>query len=179
MENKQDKDESFVHLMVAHQVTLQAYVLGLLPGHQEVDDLIQEVNALLWQKRNEFEPGTNFKAWMFSVARYKVMALRRDEKRRKVWAMPDETLHLLMDEAVEVFFEADDPRHLALRECIRDLSPPDRGLILRRYLEDYSLKQLGREVGRKAVNLKGSLHRIRIALRGCVRRKIKIRGVMS
>lgn len=169
-----DIEETFVQLVVGHQAALHAFVLALLPGHPDADDVVQEVNASLWKKRGEFEVGTNFKAWMFSVARFKVMALWRDQKRRKVWTVPEETLHLLIDEAADACYEAEDPRHLALRQCIQELRPQDRGLILRRYFQGASLKQLAQEVGRKADNLKGSLHRIRLALRSCVRRKTAV-----
>jgi len=172
MPDAPDIEETFVQLVVGHQAALHAFVTALLPGHPEADDVVQEVNTALWKKRGEFTVGTNFKAWMFSVARFKVMALLRDQKRRKVSSLPEETLQLLMDEAAEVCYEAEDPRHVALRQCIRELRPADQGLILRRYFEGYSLGRVASEVGRKADNLKGSLHRIRLALRTCVRRKI-------
>jgi RNA polymerase sigma-70 factor (ECF subfamily) len=172
MPDSPDIEETFVQLVVSHQAALHAFVLALLPGHPEADDVVQEVNASLWKKRGEFAVGTNFKAWMFSVARFKVLALWRDQKRRLVWAVPEETLNLLMDDAVESFAGLEDSRLVALRQCIRDLRPEDRGLILRRYFDGYSLKRLAREVDREADNLKGSLHRIRLALRACVRWKI-------
>jgi RNA polymerase sigma-70 factor (ECF subfamily) len=179
MEETPDIEEAFVQLVVTHQAALHAFVLSLLPGDPEVDDVVQEVNTSLWKKRGEFELGTNFKAWMFSVARFKVMALWRDNKRRKVWAVPEETLLSLAEDAQDVCHGEDDPRHDALRQCIRQLRPADRALILRCYFDGYSLQNAAAELGRKAVNLKGSLHRIRMALRGCVKRKIGAGGTMS
>ncbi len=180
MEETPDTEETFVQLVVSHQAALHAFVLALLPGDPDADDVVQEVNTSLWKKRGEFEMGTNFKAWMFSVARFKVMALWRDNKRRKVWAVPEETLLSLAEDAQEVCYDgAEDLRHAALRQCIQQLRPADRGLILRRYFEDYSLKQMAQEVGRKAENLKGSLHRIRLSLRGCVNRKIGVEKTLS
>jgi len=172
-------EETFVQLVVSHQAALHAFVLSLLPGNPEADDVVQEVNAAVWKKRGEFEIGTNFKAWMFSVAKFKVMALWRDQKRRKVWAVPEETLSKLLEDAAEECFEASDPRHEALRECIQQLRPEDRGLVLRRYFEGHSLKQVAAEVGRKADNLKGTLHRIRMSLRACVRSKLSVRRAIS
>lgn len=174
-----DIEETFVRLVVGHQAALHAFVLALLPGDPEVDDVVQEVNSAMWQKREEFTVGTNFKAWMFTVARFKVMAVWRDRKRRKVWAMPEETLNRLIEEAAEVCYDAEDPRQVALRQCIQQLPTGDRGLILRRYFHGSSLEQVAREVGRKADNLKGSLHRIRLSLRTCVRRKTGMGGALS
>ena len=179
MEPPSDTEEKFVQLVVSHQAALHAFVLALLPGHPEADDVVQEVNTSLWKKRGEFEMDTNFKAWMFSVAKFKVMALWRDQNRRKVWSMPEETLHLLIDEASEVYHGTEDPRHTALRQCIQQLRPGDRNLILRCYFDGYSLQSAAEELGRKAVNLKGSLHRIRMALRVCVKRKTGARRALS
>ena len=179
MASPPDIEETFVQLVVSHQAALHAFVLALLPGHPEADDVVQEVNATLWQKRGEFHVGTQFKAWMFAVARFKVMALWRDQKRSKVLSVPDETLNLLMEEAEEICYDAEDPRHLALRQCIQQLPPGDRTLILQRYFKGFSLEQVAREIGRKAENLKGSMHRIRLSLRACVRRKIELQGTMS
>jgi RNA polymerase sigma-70 factor (ECF subfamily) len=179
MESKRDPDEKFVQLVVDHQPALHAFVAALLPGHPDVKDVVQDTNAAIWKKREEFQLGTNFKAWCFSVAKFKVMAVWRDQQRRKVWAVPKETLERLVNEAVEGCFEAEDLRAGALRECIQQLRPLDRGLILNRYFEGQTLKEVAAEVGRKADNLKGSLHRIRLVLRTCMERKVRSRKAMQ
>ena len=174
-----DIEESFVQLVVSHQAALHAFVVGLLPGNPEADDVVQQVNSALWKKRGEFQIGTNFKAWMFSIAKFKVMACWRDQKRRKEWAMPEATLTKLLEDAELECYDASNSRHEALRECIQQLRPEDRGLILRRYFEGLSLREVASQVGRKADNLKGSLRRIRLALRACVRGKLNVERAIS
>ena len=172
-------EEAFVQLVVSHQAALRAFVLSMLPGSPEVDDVIQETNAAIWQKRGEFEIGTNFKAWMFTVAKFKVMACWRDRKRRKEWAVPEETLLQLVEEGQTGGFAGTETRHEALRLCLQQLRPEDRGLVLRRYIGDRSVKKLAADVGRSAESLKVSLHRIRMALRSCVRSKLNVGRAMS
>ena len=179
MARNPDNEEAFVHLVVSHQAALRAFVLSLLPGSPDVDDVIQEANAAIWQKRGEFEIGTNFKGWMLSVAKFKVMAHWRDLKRRKEWAVPDETLAKLIEQGETGGFDSTETRHEALRQCLHQLPPEDRGLILRRYIEDRRLADLAAEIGRSAESLKVSLHRIRMALRLCVRRKTRTREALS
>lgn len=169
-----DIEQTFVQLLVSHQASLNAFVLALLPGSPDADDVVQDVNALIWKKRGDFEIGTNFKAWMLSVARFKVMSLWRDQKRRKVWAMPEETLIRIADDASQFLEAGMDYREDALRECIRQLPEKDRGLILSRYMQGNSLHEMAGEIGRKAENLKGTMHRIRLALRSCVNSKINL-----
>ncbi|BCX47752.1 DNA-directed RNA polymerase sigma-70 factor [Haloferula helveola] len=176
MAESPDMEETFVQLVVSHQAALHAFVVSLMPGTPDVDDVVQEVNAAVWRKRREFEIGTNFKAWMFSVARFKVLALWRDLKRKKVWTVPEATLVKLLDDAADQCFDAHDHRHDALRECVQQLRPEDRGLVLRYYYEGRSLGEVAAAIGRKAENLKGSLHRIRTNLRSCVRFKTQLGG---
>ena len=169
-----DMEEAFVQLVVTHQAALRAYVLSMLPGSPEVDDVIQETNAAVWQKRGAFEIGTNFKAWMFSVARYRIMAFWRDAKRRRESDLPEELLIKLADEAVEEGFEGVEQRYQFLGECIQALRPEDRGLVLRRYLAGVTPRQLANELGRTSNSVRVSLHRIRVMLRHCIRRRASI-----
>lgn len=173
MPRRPDAEETFVQLVVSHQPALRAFVLSMLPGSDEVDDVIQETNAEVWQKRGEFQIGTNFKSWMFSVAKFKVLSCWRDRSRRREWAMPEETLTRLLDEVENEGFDETETKRSALRHCLQKLRPVDRNLILRRYIEESSLGKLAEEVGRASESLKVSLHRIRVSLRECIWRKLR------
>lgn len=179
MARNPDMEATFVQLVASHQTELRAFVVSMLPGSGDVDDVIQDANALIWEKRGEFEIGTNFKGWMFSVAKFKVMASWRDQKRRKVWGVPEEVLMKLIDDAADTAVETTAPRHEILHECLGQLRPEDRGLILRRYFDGRKVKDLAAEVGRSADSVKVSLHRIRQVLRMCVRRRQSARRVLS
>lgn len=179
MSHTPDIEQTFVQLMVGHQAALNAFVFSMLPSNPDADDVVQEVNALVWKKRGEFQIGSNFKEWVFSIAKFKVMALWRDQKRNKVWAMPEETLTKLMDDAVQILADEKDYRQDALRECIQQLSPNERNLILSRYMQGNSMKEVADHLGRKADNLKGTMRRIRLNLRSCVVSKLHLREVTA
>ena len=178
MPRRPDAEETFVQLVVNHQTALRAFVISMLPGSSEVDDVIQETNAAIWQKRGEFQIGTNFKSWMFSVAKFKVLSTWRDQSRCREWAMPEDTLIRLLNEVESEAFEETHTKKDALRHCLQKLRPTDRSLILRRYIEEYSLGKLAEEVGRATDSLKVSLHRIRVSLRECIWRKLKTEEVL-
>jgi RNA polymerase sigma-70 factor (ECF subfamily) len=168
-----DPEQTFVQLMVSHQSALRAFVISMLPGSDQSDDIIQETNAELWKKRGEFKIGTNFKAWMFSVAKFKIMSFWRDQSRRKEWVVPEETLFQLIERVEEDdVFGATEEKHEALRLCLKKLKAVDRLLILRRYMDGQSLIELADQVGRTPDSLKVSFHRIRLMLRNCVAKKL-------
>lgn len=172
MHKEPDAEETFVQLVVRHQPALRAFVISLLPGSPEVDDVIQETNAEIWQKRGDFRIGTNFKSWMFSVAKFKVLSCWRDQSRNREWSMPEETLVGLLEKVEEGGLDHTETKVLALRECLDRLKNADRDLILRRYFDEYTLEKLSDEAGRTCESLKVSLHRIRVALRTCIGRKL-------
>lgn len=70
-----DSELQFATLLTSHQGRLFAYVLSLVGDADQACDVMQETNAVLWQKSAEFEIGTSFAAWMMKTAFYQVMAL--------------------------------------------------------------------------------------------------------
>ncbi len=179
MKNNTVSEQEFVRLLVEHQAALRAYVLAQLPGSPEADDVIQEVNLVLWEKKNEFVAGTSFKAWLFSIARFKVLAVWRDRKRNREWGLPPETLEKIMDEGQEEAFEGIIAHQNHLRECLKQLKSADRDLILRRYVQDKRIRSLAISLRRSEDSVKVSLHRIRMALRACVLSKINVENALT
>lgn len=163
-------DEEFIQLLIKHQPVLRAFVVSLMGGVSDVEDVIQDANSKIWQMREKFVANSNFKAWMLSVARFQVLAHWRDQKRNKEWVFPDEVWDVLADEAEE-FVASSDQRHQSLRECLTKLRPVDRALVLRRYLTGATLKDVAIDSGRSVDSIKVSLHRIRAVLRTCINRK--------
>lgn len=179
MAGKENIEGAFVHLIAEHQSELRAFVTSLMPGSSDIDDVVQEANKVVWEKRGEFEIGTNFKAWMFSVAKFQVMAAWRDQKRKKEWGVPESVLVKLIDEAMAITPFASVPDHAILHDCLNRLRPKDRILILRRYFDGWRVKKVATEAGRGADSVKMSLRRIRALLGICVRRAQRIKEVGS
>lgn len=75
---------------------LKSELLGLIPflrafarslcGNQEAaDDLAQETLVKAWQSRDTFIPGTNLKAWLFTILRNQFYSDRRRAWRQAPW----------------------------------------------------------------------------------------------
>ena len=48
---------------------LRAFARGLCGRADKADDLVQEAVLRAWSARDTFKPGTNLKAWLFTIAR--------------------------------------------------------------------------------------------------------------
>ena len=53
----------FVGLINQHQVRLGNFIETLVSDYQIAQDLLQNTSLVLWQKRAEFEEGSDFWAW--------------------------------------------------------------------------------------------------------------------
>lgn len=162
-----DPDAEFVTLLTEHQSALKLYVASLLPGEPSAADVTQQANTTIWKKRTDFEIGTNFKAWIFAIARFEVLTFRKAQARESRFVFSNELEQLIADELPELSDDLD-LRQTALRSCLEKLRPHDRELISHRYFSGDTLQSYSEQVGRSVGSLKVTLHRIRTKLARCV-----------
>ncbi len=67
--NENTGGRDFRENLVALIPFLRAFARTLCGRAHEADDLCQEALTKAWQSRNSFEPGTNQKAWLFTILR--------------------------------------------------------------------------------------------------------------
>lgn len=153
------------------QAGLKEYVAGLLGGAEGVEDLVQETNLFLWVRRDEFEPGSNFRAWAMRVAWFKVMAERRDRARDGRVVFSEALLEQLSARAEHRLPDAD--RRLgALRQCLARSRPQDRKILEWKYVRRGSLTELAELQGCSQNSLHKIISRLRLALRHCVDKQL-------
>ena len=160
-------EEEFVMLITRHQAALTGFLCSLLGNRTAGDEVLQETNLVLWKKREDFEVGTNFKAWAFKIARFQALAFLKREKRRPEFTFDEEVIEKLMVEAESTFVENDD-REIALDTCLEKLPDEDRELIRDHYYSGLSMVDHAEQAGRSVGALRQVLYRIRNTLRLCI-----------
>ena len=167
-----DREAEFISLLTEHQLALKLFVNSLLPGDAAAADVAQEVSATVWKKRADFVPGTNFRAWVFTIARNQVANHRRKRARESGVVVFSDSLQQTI--AAELGDQTTDLEHRlrALRHCLQKLPSSDRDLIQHRYFHQTPLGDYASQIGRTVGTLKVKLHRIRNALERCVSRQL-------
>lgn len=160
-----------VNLIARHQTRLRGLVRCLLVRASDVEDVLQEVNCVLWEKANEFKPGTDFWAWASQIARYKAInQIRKYARERRVF--DDDLLEQIAEAADRRLVELDRRRE-ALDHCLQQLPPVQRQLIDLRYSGGHAMEVISEMIGRSEGSIRQTLYRIRAALLACIERKIK------
>jgi RNA polymerase sigma-70 factor, ECF subfamily len=168
-----NSDAEIVSLLTQHQQPLRLYIASLMPGDSAVEDVSQETNTIIWEKRADFELGTNFKAWIFSIARFQVRKFRYSESRNARLVFCEELEDIISEEFPD-HLENLAAHHQALQQCLQKLKPSDRDLLHHRYFESSKLESYSSKVGRSVGVLKVTLHRIRNRLLQCIEKRLKL-----
>ncbi len=77
--------DEFTAQMVALIPSLRAFARGLCRERELADDLAQEAMARAWAARDSFTPGTNFRAWMYTILRNQFYTSMRKGARMTSW----------------------------------------------------------------------------------------------
>ncbi|MDR9486397.1 MULTISPECIES: RNA polymerase sigma factor [Sediminimonas] len=82
--------------LIEHLPAMRAFALSLAPNSATADDLVQDAVVKAWSNFDKFEPGTNMRAWLFTILRNTYYSLYR--KRRWEIEDPDGTMSNSMSE---------------------------------------------------------------------------------
>jgi RNA polymerase sigma-70 factor (ECF subfamily) len=160
----------FIEQVRREQAGLRVFVrtLGMRP--EAADDIAQEAFIVAFGKLHTFERGTNFGAWVRTIARYLVSKeLRREDRRQRV----------LAEYVAEILAADDSPpsadiaeRSEALRRCLAELPKRARDLVQQRYFEKLGPSVIASHEGRRANDIRQALFRLRADLYECIRRRL-------
>ena len=157
-------------LFVQHISAVRGFVFALMPDPHRAADVVQETFLTVTAKADAFERGTNFKAWVFAIARNKVLQARARGTTESGELLSEEIIESLAGEAVR-HFEEHDARLPHLRECIERLAPQARKMIALRYDGTRALPDVAAALGWSVESVKVALSKARAFLRDCVMRR--------
>jgi len=162
----------FLELYSSCQHSLYVYIVTLIGNPVDAHDVLQDTNLVLWEKFDQFQLGTNFRAWAREVARYRVLRYRQMRANDAPMLDPRvlEAVAVQLDNTGPVRDELYDKLLLG---CVEQLSDADRELIRARYLSGVRVKALAEQMRRSENAVSQSLGRIRRLLRKCVEEGVK------
>lgn len=67
--------------IVDHLPSLRAFAMSLTRNSATADDIVQDTIVKAWSNLDKFEPGTNLRAWLFTILRNTYYSLHRKRSR--------------------------------------------------------------------------------------------------
>jgi len=167
--------QEFVRLLTEHQAVLRGYIRSMIPNASDIWDVVQDTNLALWERREDFLIGTNFRAWAFAIARYRALEHRRKLQKEHKLVFDDQLVELLEQTPHDWETARLESKHRALEVCLGKLKPKDRDLISARY-SGTPLAEYSKRDGRSPGSLRVILNRLRQLLRRCIDAQLAMEG---
>ncbi len=148
------RDELPVHLPA-----LRAFAISLTRNMAAADDLVQDTIVKAWSNIDKFTPGTDLRAWLFTILRNTFFSDRR--KRKREVADPD-GLH-----AQSLFEKPHHDGRLAFADFSRafdELSPEHREVLILVGANGYSCEEAAEMMGVAVGTVKSRTSRARARL---------------
>jgi len=152
--------------LAAIQPRLYGFILKRLADREQTLEVLQRTNLVICQKAAEFQRGSSFVAWAFTVARFQVLAWRKSESRGRL--VFTDSVYELLERAPEAEAVAVDDRIPLLRQCLDRLRDADRDLIRRRYRDGEPADRIADRLMKSIDAVYMRLMRIRRQLADCV-----------
>jgi RNA polymerase sigma-70 factor, ECF subfamily len=159
-----------VQLIASHQRDIYFYVRSLVLDPEEVADIVQDTNLVLWEKHDQFQGIKNFRAWAFQIARYKVLEHRAQGKRRCL-CFSDTLIDQLAIQAPQYIAGGNDELLNRLDRCVMELVSRDRDILGQRYSSLLSCESIAKSISRPVGWVYKALNRIRQELHDCMTRR--------
>jgi RNA polymerase sigma-70 factor (ECF subfamily) len=164
--------DAYAEIVGRYQDEVWRIAARLLADHGATCDLVQQVFVDAYFHLDQYQPGTDFGAWLRSIARNRVRREARSAARasRRLEAYRRLLLERLCDspEAVRQEQALID----ALREC-REKLPGEAARVLDlRYVGCLGFDAIAAEVGGTGAGVQRMISRLRIRLRDCIKAKV-------
>lgn len=153
--------------IAAIQPRLYGFILKRLADREQTLEVLQRTNLVICRKADEFQRGSSFAAWAFTIARFQVMAWRKAEGAGRL--VFTDKVYELLDRRADQEAAAVDERIPLLQGCIERLREGDREIIQRRYRDGEPIAPIADSLAKSIEAIGMRLTRIRRQLAECVR----------
>jgi RNA polymerase sigma-70 factor, ECF subfamily len=165
--SKKDPDAAFVEIITQHQRILYGYIYTLVRNSADADDLLQETNLVLWNKRSECILVKNFSAWACRIAFFKVQNFLKTRSRSRVCF--NENLISKISEMQIDNVDMHTINSALLVNCLEKLSSSSQQLLKLCYDENQTIQEVAKQLDRPVGSIYNGLRQIRLKLWKCIK----------
>jgi RNA polymerase sigma-70 factor (ECF subfamily) len=165
--------QAFAGLVRLYQQAVWRIAAALLRDRDATESLVQQVFVDAYFHLDQYAPGTDFGAWVRTIARN---ALRKDlrtadREDRRLATYRRRLAERLRAEAAGAHDDSEE-YVAALRGCRQQLPPRDAELVRMRYENGLSFEEIAKAQGQSPEAVQRMISRIRCRLRECIQTKL-------
>jgi len=169
-----DQKREIQKLFVANVSAIRGFILTLMSNGDEADDILHEVYLVVMDKADDFELGTKFLSWVFTIARFTIMDQVKRRSTRRMVPLGQDVIKLLAVAAPDQAYS--DEYIKALHHCVDALAPAAKRLIKLRYNEGMKPRRIAEDLQLTPDTVYVSLSKARSLLKKCLTVRLKLEG---
>ena len=168
LESEEEKNHRFLSLFTANESSIHAYVRRLVYRREDASDVMQKIAIVLWKKFDQLQSDDDFRKWSFGVARFEVLAWRRDLAReRERLVLSTETIELMAEELDRNAEQLDLEKEAILQHCLSKLKKDQRSALQDMYDDKSNTPALAQKFGKSITGFYQWIYRIRQRIAEC------------
>ena len=172
--NEHHRDREVLAELMKLRSDLNHFIFSAIPNRADAEDVFQEVCLKIWSMREDYQLGSEFRAWAFTITRFTILDWRKRYATRRVQYLDAETIELLANQAEEEALDSDQ-RHAsrsALVQCLGQLNDRITKLLRLHYKDRIALVELAKHESTTTSAMKQLFYRARTKLRDCVNARL-------
>jgi RNA polymerase sigma-70 factor (ECF subfamily) len=151
---------AFVELVSRFEGRLYNFLLRRAPTSSDAEDLTQETFLRAWQKIKSYRGSHRFSTWLFTIAARLATDWRRTYARRKAHDQQVGTKHA--QRQIETVHEVKTDNSRSIWDVAQlVLNDQQHAAMWLRYVEDLSITEIARVLGKTSIGVRVTLHRSR------------------
>ncbi|MDR3219710.1 MAG: RNA polymerase sigma-70 factor [Dysgonamonadaceae bacterium] len=165
---KEDDYTSYNQLFMYYYPKLCVFVNSIINDRYDTEDIVQDLFVKLWTNRKEIDLQTNISAYLFRTAKNKAINFIRDEANRKILL---EKIGTEDESYLDGNFPDEDEYDEALLDCIRQLPPRCKEILLMHRVDGYKQKEIAEKLNISLQTIKNQTGAALRRLKNCLELK--------
>ena len=166
MGKEYSKSQTFFRVYNASQKRIYAFLLLMVHNRDDAEDLLQETAAAMWEQFDSFKEGNSFVSWGIGIARHKALDFMRANRHSRLYFGDD--FYKQLPQVAEKSSREKECRLRALNECLEKLSPENKRLLKRRFVDNLGFRIISQQTGKSEASLYKCVSRIYSFLYDCI-----------
>lgn len=163
--------ERIAELWTTVSPSIAAYVSAEIRDRHDAEDVFQQIGAEVTSGAGKYDSSRPFLNWVFGIARIQV--IRHFHNRAKEHTVFSSELTERLADAYDAVLPEISARQDALRQCLKRLNPKQQKAIQLYYRDEISQLEIAELMGMSKSAVGVLIHRTRLALRECIRHRLK------
>ncbi|MCL4482925.1 MAG: RNA polymerase sigma factor [Bacteroidetes bacterium] len=157
LKSEDNREAAFQLLVKTYQQRLYWHIRKIVVGHDDADDLLQNVFIKVWKNIDNFREDSSLFTWLFRIATNESLSFLQHQKRRNIISFDGVSDYLVETFETDAHFEGEDLQKI-LQLAVLKLPEKQRLVFNMKYYDEMKYEEIAEILKTSVGALKASYH---------------------